>query len=169
MNLEVVFSDRNTPFAWLIRLVTRSKVSHVSFRVVDYFAYEAGTTGVSVLPWDTFKAKHTVLARYALKVERFPNADAALPLLLETYGDGYDYLGILGLGYCLLIEKLFNKNVPNPLNARSSYWCSELVSSFLSWAGDAKALAIDPDTVSPEDLLELFRSNPEYFQELPAA
>lgn len=173
--VELLISSGRGPYAWLIKKLTQSESTHAAMRFGDYFLLHANAHGVNLKTWKKFKAESLLLGHFRIRDSAIPThiqEDAARDIL-ETEGDGYDWLGILGFAYCLLMELIFKKDVKNPWNQRSSYWCSELVAAFWNrccdrWheAGGVMFDKIDPDKVAPSDLLEMFKKNSHIFEEI---
>lgn len=165
--MEIVFTTSNGIFARLIKWFTRSSVSHVLLHVYDYFVFEAGGTKVKLRPWSSVTG---IVAKFRIKESAVSSViiDRCVQEAMLEHGKGYDWFGIVGFAYCILVERLFKKDVKNPFARQSSYWCSELIAFFLNKVNAYKniGLSLKADDFSPEDLLKLLRSRPDVFEEI---
>lgn len=172
--IELLFTDHDNWFSNLIKWVTQSNVSHAAMVYFDDFIYQASGLKVNLQTKKFFEPNHKTIAKFKLKNVSDDAIYKASQDILLQFDKGYDMLGIVGIAYCIFMERIFKKDVKNPFNSRSSYWCSELMGYFIERLSfHEKELnnkeinfKIDPDKVTPEDLVELFRNTPNYFQEI---
>lgn len=149
MNFSIVFSSSGTFLSRTIRTLTRSKVSHCCV-CIDFqgerCVIEADWSGVVVTPLKKFKEESVV------ECEFFPGVD--LPgSAVESLGVPYDYLGLLGF-VVVLMGRMLGKKWKNPSSGPSRVFCSESVVRILADASFPGASSLDPDMMSPQDVLE---------------
>jgi hypothetical protein len=157
----VGFSTRRhwNPLSWAIRSITKSRCSHcfVAFEdpVLGQLVLEATEWGTRVVSYPWFMTKNKVVAWFDPGVDLTPGIERASALL----GTWYNFLGLFGM-VAVMVGRVFKKRWKNPLMAQpaADMFCSELVCNVLQWSGMASAAGLEPDEVSPEDMLLFFES-----------
>lgn len=152
--LSLAFTTGRDPVSWLIRLLTRSRCSHVA---VAFDLYEmpvlvhAAVGGVRVLPrWKWFRLNKLV-AEYRIRADLRDN----MPFALSCIGTDYDYPGLLGF-VPVLLWRWLGKKIKNPFASPRALVCSEFAlqldpngKNIPEWRG------LDPEATEPGDLLEI--------------
>lgn len=162
LSLNVCFS-RTTAFqSRLIRWVTRAEVSHVliTFRSLSLgrvMVMEAVGRGFLLFPWERWKQKNQLVARYACVGVPHEDQAAALQKLGRRLGDEYDRVSLIGF-----ICRRWRRRARNPFNATRKLFCSEAVALFLREAGFPEFER--PNEWAPGDILEHVRANPDSFR-----
>ena len=141
------------PFSWLIRLVTKSPVSHAYIRYYDDYTgrwviFQASGLSVNLVGQNMFNSKEYVYREYEI-----PISDATKLSVIQgatdKLGAPYGTAQIVGFGWVLLM-RLFGRKVNNPFYSGSSYFCSELVDEILNEIGIGES---DPSTLDPAGLM----------------
>lgn len=112
--MRVIFCRRHQIGSFLLRVALRSSWSHCGVVTKDgkHVIHAAAFRGVVKDPYDEFIAGHS---KIALREIELPDDDAAYSFLDEQLGKGYDWFGVLGIG--------FNRKWEDDTN----WYCNELV------------------------------------------
>ncbi len=143
----------------IIRWATRAKVSHafVILRGTDLgdMVLEAGWDGWRLRPLVTWLTGSTrIVALLEAPADRAAAVAAAAQGATKDVGEPYDYGGLLGMA-CVAFGRWLGKKRRNPFRSSTSMFCSDaVVAEILQPAGWPGADKLDPQSVSPEDLLE---------------
>jgi hypothetical protein len=86
-----------------------------------------------------------------------------LRYILKNLGEYYDYIGLLKFGFVLLWWKFFKKKVRQPTQNTKGQFCSELVARYLICFPGIKDQIKNPQYISPGDLLDICKNNPDLF------
>lgn len=170
MKTVVVFTTprRWTLVSWLIRLFTRSSVSHVGL-VIDVCGvpvlFHSTFGGVQMTPVAAFERTDRVVAAYRV----VPELDLR-HAIAEHLGQGYDYPAILGFAWLIVFGRWLKRKAKNPLASPGKLVCSELVlhadhaSAIHEWRG------LDPERTHPQILLDRIRraKGRSSFEAIPA-
>jgi len=159
VTVRVGFSTSNRLVSRVIRLVTKSKVSHVWLLVSDSFlgtdmVMHATMGGFQMLGYEAFKKTHKVVAILDLQHPVDEGIRKAIPLL----GFGYDYTGLFGAGF-VIIGRWLKRKWKNPFQAPSKLFCSEIVTFVLQEGGLPGSESLDQSGSNPEILLDLLSTN----------
>ena len=152
----IFFSRQRALISRLIRWVTHSKASHAGVIYFDetlgqLMVMHAIASGFQVSPLVSFRTHSEIIATYEAK-----NPQALLMAIRDIslkLGEGYDYQGIAGFLWVIMLKRWLKVKRLNPIRDSSRMFCSEAVACILQqmpgcgWQGD-------PETTSPEDLLE---------------
>lgn len=156
--IRVGFSTSRTPVSWAIRRLTRSEVSHCFF-IADLWGVacvlEATERGFVASPVSEFSKAHRIVTVCDLEVEDAPTLQQAVELL----GRPYDFLGLAGFLWVLLGRKL-GRSWSNPARSEQRLFCSEAIVRVLHKIEYPGATYLDPEQVSPQDLLVFLRRSP---------
>lgn len=132
MSVEVYvgFSLPANRFDWLARLitfVTRGDVDH-SFLVLrlppfsDYWTLGCGANGLVFLKLSQFR--QDTIVKYMFRNDKLISG---LLRYQERIGEGYDWLGLLGMGWVEAMSHFFGRWVKNPFTAKKRIFCSAYV------------------------------------------
>ena len=148
---------RYNPLSALIRRVTDSETSHTWFLYYDEdfkmdVVMESHLTGFRLIPFSAFEKHHRVVSITCPEVD----LDGALAKMAMWVGSNYDFMGLLGVGFTRLGRFLKHK-WKNPFSGSKYMFCSEACVRVLQWAGFPKADELNPDSTSPQDLLDFLR------------
>lgn len=140
----------------LIQKFTHSPYSHAAIYYKDNLLIESDWGGVQTSGISTkyHDADYDVF-RYDKKVSMKQKKNA-LRFAKSQLGKGYDYGGLLGIGFDILFHKK-----RNPFDSKIKYWCSELVAD--SYLNARIKTDFRPETykVSPGDI-----ANSKYFKKV---
>jgi hypothetical protein len=157
MLAKVGFSTSDWFVSRDIREVTRANVSHV------FFLLEGTELGDLVLEaaWCGWRlSTKAALTRGSTRVISTitPKQDVTKAVLqsLAWLDEKYNYEGIVGM-LVVSIGRWLGKKWRNPLRNSNSLFCSEAVAYVLKLAEYPGADALDPQSVSPEDILEFLQ------------
>lgn len=151
-------THKNNPLSAIIRFLTKSKASHC-FVVTNLYGkdlvVQSGEFGVGLDYYTRFAKKNNVVLKYEISV---PNEQKAMEYVMSQMGASYDYLGLLGAGWVVLM-RMFGKKVKNPLSQNGELFCSQFVVKTLCAGQREDYCALDAATISPEELIERFNSD----------
>ena len=171
MHFEVTigFSTTNRIASRLIRWLTRAPCSHAWVAFYDAalglrMVMQAEWWGFELRPWTRWVHENILVAEYQVM-----GLDMAAPLrtLAQELGSDYDFKSALWVG----LRGWFHRWVRARLTLRPSrtphkLMCSEAVTQLLLWAGAPLPNGIDPELVSPGDLLRLVDGMPSFFRKV---
>jgi len=145
-NITVGFSKHpGSLLSWLIRAVTKSKVSHVYQVIVvegEPMVYQASGLMVNYTALPVFLEKNVVIEQYSMTVtdEQY---EKAKKLRVTQVGKPYSVKQLFGFFYVLGMRKL-GEQVRNPLgNGNHAYVCCEIIADSLG--------ITDGESMTPED------------------
>lgn len=154
---RIGFSTTNNPLSRIIRRFTGSECSHVWFVYFDEdfqqdMVMEAHWT-YQLIPLKTFARKNKIVD---IITPKYP-IDDAVKSSVEWLGTAYDVSGLLGMSWVLLGRKLRHL-WKNPFRSARNVYCSEAVTRGLLAAHyPLLNRGVDPEAVSPSDLITWFR------------
>lgn len=143
------FSSHTGIFAWLIKKVTASHVSHAYIRIpnfhgTDDMVFQASGLAVNYCNYEYFITKTKVVEEYEMQVSD-EQYEKAMTLMAKAAGKPYSMREIYGYLYVLFMREYRYKRVENPFgDGDKSYVCSELAAESIG--------AKDPESMTPEDL-----------------
>lgn len=144
---DIFFSRDRTIISWLIRTITGFNYSHVIVKISPYSIIDAAVGGVAV------RDNAALLDSKVSKIEKMPfpkgvDRKKFLSYMVKKLGSYYDYGALLGF----LISKIFSMSRwrENITHGASRYFCSELVSKALVYAG--AEFGLPPSQMMPKDL-----------------
>ena len=153
--VQIGFSTRKyNPLAALIRLMTKSKVSHTWLLYMDktfgiQMVLEATVEGVRISPYDKFNKKNQIIAiidpRYSI--------EKGLISIKERLGDKYNFMGLFGM-FFVIVGRWFKRKVKNPLHDPNALYCSELVTEVLQNSDYPGSEQLGIETTSPKQLYD---------------
>jgi hypothetical protein len=156
--VSIVFYNGNSWVSKVIKWFTRSKVNHVAltYDSQDWggeMTIEAAANGVIC-----HKSTRKPSCEFVITdIEAFEK----IKTIVSYLGEFYDYIGILKFGIVLLWWKIFKKRIRKPLRSTNGQFCSELVARYMqSLPG---VIIKNPQWVSPGDLLDICKKNPDIF------
>jgi len=117
-------------FARAIRFLTKSDVNHafIAYKSDDWggwWAVQIDERGVVKIPVE--QIKHKYIECYDMGMSLKP----AFKMDRSLYGERYDWLGILGFLFKLVVWRSLGKVIGNPLHRKGELFCSEYVTAFL--------------------------------------
>lgn len=138
----------------LIRLVSKSRASHAWLL---YYDNDFGCDMVMeahlewrLIPFRSFCKHNKIVAVYTpMQV-----IDRGLRVGGTLLGSSYDVFGLFGMAFVEFGRRI-KRRIRNPFRSRRSVFCTEGVARVLRAAGYPGTPA-DPESVDPEDLLNLF-------------
>ncbi len=146
--------------SWLIRILTRSRASHVWLLVDDpifmiRMVMEAHITGYRFVPLTKFSKTNAIVALAQ------PKADLSVGVAVagSWLGSRYDFAGIFGM-IVVLLGRWLHLKWKNPAQSARAMFCSEAVVRALQAAHHPGFEKVDPDDLSPQDLLERLEDDP---------
>jgi hypothetical protein len=158
--VRVGFSTTNAWLSRLIRKLSRSRVSHafLVYGDVDFgrdMVMEAVGNGFRIVPYSGFEKHNTVVAQIT---PAFP-IEKGLQEAVNWLGAGYDTGGLVGMAW-LMVKRWFrlrarSVRTRNPLASSRALFCSEAVARACLWS-EYPGFDLDPESTSPQDLLEFF-------------
>ena len=145
------FSTRKdrSPFSILIRLITKSRVSHVYVRIPipaynTNMIFQASGLKVNYEFYDLFLQKEIIIEEYEIAVSDEQYAKSELFRITEA-GKDYSMKEIFGLGYVLFMRQALKKRVSNPLSqGNQAYICVDVGACQIGYE--------DSGNLTPEDL-----------------
>ncbi len=153
--IRVGFSTSSNPVSWAIRRLTSSEVSHCFF-IADLWGVacvlEATERGFVASPVSEFSKAHRIMTVCDLELEDAPTMQQAVEIL----GRPYDFLGLVGFLWVLLGRKL-GQPWKNPARSEDRLFCSEAIVRVLQKVKYPGASLLDPEQVSPQDLLSFLQ------------
>lgn len=160
--IGIFFSTSQHLVSKAIRLVTRSRVSHAGIIYYDEslaipVVMHATGVGFHILPLKKFLKDNLIIASYTSRHEG--RLAMGLHQVARRLGDHYDFEGVLGF-LLVYIGRWLHKKWRNPFRDSGRMFCSEMVVVMLQDAAFFSDL--DPETTSPEDLMQRLNSSPEF-------
>jgi hypothetical protein len=159
VNVRCGFSTSSWWVSRVIRFFTRATVSH-AFLLIE------GVPGMPPLvceaEWCGWKlSTEAALTRGTTHIVKVVEPKISLTEAflgsLAWLDEQYDYVGLLGMAW-VSVGRWLGKKWRNPLRSSSSMFCSEAVVYVLQRAGYPGAGALDPQSISPEDLLQFLEA-----------
>jgi hypothetical protein len=155
--IRIGFSTSTWWVSRWIRWATRSKVSHT------FLLFDGGSIlGETVLEaaavgWRVSTRKHLERGTTRILAVVDPGVDLgpAVQRALDELDEPYNFLGIVGMIW-VAFGRWCGKKWSNPIRNTSSMFCSEGVSDVMQDGGVPLANGIDPQSESPEALVEFF-------------
>lgn len=159
--ITVIFStSKKNIFSALIRLMTKSKVSHCAIGVDLYnipIVIHAGVGGVHVSTRKKFLKDSNIVYEFKVVPDISDNVRQAISMV----GEKYDYVGLLGF-IPVLMFRWFGRKVKNPFASASAVICSEFI---LAVDKDKKINEwsnLDPEASTPDDVLKSCFFSPNF-------
>lgn len=157
--IQVLFSHSRGLISWLIRKVTNSQCSHTAFLYTDdtlglNMVMEAQESGFRLIPYNKFLRENVLVAAFTLDTD----LTSGIKWAANWLGTRYDTMGMLGMLWVLL-GRTFKKRFHNPFQNSHSMYCSEMETIVLQRCGVEWLKDMDPSTITPQDLYNLFVVN----------
>jgi len=137
----------------LISKFIGSYCNHTACYIGDGLIIESHFTGVRVVP--LFWHKDYTVSRH--KTATITQLSDAVAYMLNRVGCKYDFLGLLGIGI-----NMFLNRTKNSLDDKEKYWCSELIADGYINVGIETGFNKNTILISPAD----FVNNTKYFMEV---
>jgi hypothetical protein len=115
---------------------------------------EATDGGFRIVPFDRY-TKHADYLR--VFKPRLP-IDTGLMAAVDWLGERYDYTGVFGMAW-VMFGRWLKRKWHNPWHGANALFCSEAVTKVLQAASYPGVERLEPETTTPEDLLEFFRTD----------
>jgi len=119
---------------------------------------QAMQQGTSSDYYPRFIKNNKVKANFSIQCSK-EDEDKILSYLIRQLYKPYDFAALLGFLW-VIANRSFGRNISNPFPSKSSYYCSELMVRALQEIKFPGTDRIDPNLVSPEDLLEFLSNHP---------
>lgn len=167
----VAVSASNNLLGRIIRFLTDSSVNHAFIMYESrlwggWWAAQIDERGVRKLPAKVVLPTYEKVFLYRYVVAGPLQGASALSAGLQAcrymVGWKYDWLGIVGFIFKLMIWRLLGRRVFNPLHGRNREFCSEFVANVLKKAQVPNFSKVDPASISPGDVLELIKADPHF-------
>jgi hypothetical protein len=163
--IRVAFTASNTIVGKLIRLLTRGRVSHCIIQYPDElwggeWVVEATLQGVRMIPAE--KARHNIVAEFECLFDAAP----ALKKIRNEVGSPYDFQRFFVLGLALIGWRLLKLKIRKPMHSTNGNLCSEFVAKLIMVAGLDNSSCIDPESITPEELLKYCETHIEHFKQI---
>lgn len=148
------------PWSWMVRKITGSECSHTWFLYYDEawkceMVLEATDfAGFRIQSFEKFKRKNYIVATF---LPRKDIEQGLQKVAVEFLGSRYDFAGFFGMAW-VMFNNWLRRKAKNPLRTSKNVFCSEAVTLAFQWSPEYEQFRTDPETVSPQDLLNLFRS-----------
>lgn len=117
---------RWTLLSWLIRKFTKSKVSHCLIGIhvhgIPMFL-ECTAGGVKISLRSKYEKTDNILYEYKFLHDMSAPLEHAYKHLQESY----DYAGLVGFAWVIILWRLFKRRVRNPFASSRAMWCSEFM------------------------------------------
>jgi AcrR family transcriptional regulator len=161
--ISLVFTASDTWLGAAIRYVTNSSVSHV---MIEYpsllwggkWIAEAHLTGVRKVPAEL--RRRNVVTEYEFALDVGPH----LRVIRHLFGERYDFMNIVWLGYMVLAWRWFKRKLRHPMVNAQAQTCSELVARLLKDAAYPGTEDWEVEEATPELLRSYCASHPELFR-----
>jgi len=151
-------------FSWAIRLVERTKYSHVYLNWhskgadVDIY-YQASGSSVHFSCESVAKEKLETIYLYQIEIDR-KRYRKLIKFCMSNAGKDYGKKQIIGIAYSKFMCYITGKKVKNPFSdGRKSFVCSELVGALIEDVID-KDTNLDLDIAGPRAIKELLDKAP---------
>jgi len=161
------FSKENSLYARIIRYLINGSVNHVFFIFWsedwhDYLSMETDWRGTVLVP-----AKDLVQSMYKVRYFQCLNKDLVEGLLanFDLVGKKYAWSSIFGFLLKIIYQNTFKRIIPNPIRSKNRVFCSELAVDVLKKSGVGFSKNLDPESTSPEDLLDLIKKDIGWVEE----
>jgi hypothetical protein len=152
--MKITFTTSRAWYSGLIRWLSHGRASHVLLGV-ELFGREvfmhATVGGIQVTPRERFLHGNRVVAEFETKLD-VPSD--LLKMAAGHLGEQYDYVGLVGFIWPVMLWRWFHLKVANPLANARGMVCSEFVARI-----DTDGLilpefrGLSPEETTPEDLL----------------
>lgn len=159
MEVQVGFSTSGDLISRVIRFFTKATVSHTflvihSPLLLENMVIEAAWAGFRMTTMSRFKTKNTVVAL----MEPVVPLDRGLKRAVSWLGESYDYTGLFGMAYVIMLGRWLRRKVKNPGHNPHAVFCSEAVAMVLQESRYPGADELNPSETTPGDLYEFMRS-----------
>lgn len=168
--MELIVGTGRGFSAWLIKLVTRSPITHAAIRYpirwdgpLESRVLHSTIGGVQMTTMDYIRDHYDDLIHYRCK---FPEAEAAANATMQTFlGAKYDYLSYIGLGLAIIFRLK-----KNPLGQYKALMCTEVPAHFLNRVQEMNPSYsiphIDPEMLTPRFLFEFCEQRTDLFERI---
>lgn len=160
--IRMGFSTSKGIISWLIRKVTRSKVSHawVTFRdetLNKTVVMHATRMGFHLEPWVMFVKHNDIKAQFTCTLDLLPGAQ----YMADWLGTKYDFKSIVGFVW-IWIASWFKRKVKNPVRDTSKMVCSEAMTILIQKACVTRSEKLDPESTTPEQLWDFIGGHEQF-------
>lgn len=169
LNVTVGFSTTNKLTSRIIRWATRSPCSHAWFAFDDEtlgmrMVMQAEWWGYEVRPWKRWRGDNILVAEFEpAELELGPS----VKFMAQELGTRYDYGAAAWVGVKGWVQRWFHSRLSvRPSRTPHQLMCSEAVVRLLMHAGYQFSPGLDPELVSPGDLLGILQKSAQFLQRL---
>lgn len=160
--MRLRWTKTNTPLSRLIRFVTGQDCSHFELifdSVKGGLVFESNLVGVH--PKFLATAEKTSTMVHELTLNLSPEIEDKIWERVVNQYDGrdYDYLGVIYLGWRLILKRYFRRPMPdvNPWAQSGRYFCNELYEVLSDVPGLPK-IPVEKGMKSPHDIWEALKN-----------
>lgn len=158
--IQIGFSRRKrwNPISALITFFTGSPATHAWLLVEvcgEPIVFEASNWSFRTIHLETMQQYDEIVRTF---VPKYP-LEAGFARMLHELHRPFDVLGLIGMAIVMLGRRLRRK-WRNPIHGDRALFCSEMVARVCVHA-DYPGFHIDPDEVTPADLMEFFLAEAE--------
>lgn len=163
--ITIGFSTTNKLVSRAIRLITRAPCSHAWISFADAtlgfrMVMQAEWWGYEIRPWARWAAENKLVAEFE---PRGPALLPALRKLARDLGSKYDFISAMWAGIAAWFSRWRKARLSiRPSRTPHQLMCSEAVVRFLINAGFDFPPGVDPELVSPGDLMRHVSSSSQF-------
>lgn len=121
---------KNHPFpliSWIIKAIEGTNFSHVVIRIDAginrEFVYHSHMTGLNFLSKKLYNKRYQTVEKYEFQITK-DQRKKLITWFLDKAGESYPMLELIGMLFVRFWERLFKKQIRNPLGTTKMY-CSE--------------------------------------------
>lgn len=167
LDITIGFSTTNKFLSRTIRWITRAPCSHAWFAFDDAtlgirLVMQAEWWGYEVRPWTRWLKENRLVAEFdPVDLEFAP----AVQAMAQELGTRYDWGSAAWVGVKGWVRRWFHSGLTvRPSRTPHQLMCSEAVVRLLMHAGYQFAPGLDPELVSPGDLLGILQKSAQFLQ-----
>lgn len=161
----VVVSASDSLLGKIIRKLTGSKVNH-TFLLYEsnlwggWWVAQIGPKGVEKLPAEKVRGKYSLVECHEYQESLVDGVQACRGMI----GEAYDFLGILGFLFKIIVWRLTGKKIKNPLHGKHEEFCSEFIATILKKSKVCTFETCDPASVDPGEVQRWILNNRKFVQ-----
>lgn len=154
------------PYSWIIRLLQRTKYSHVYIRIPSLslqrdLIYQASGSKVNFVGLKKFNDEEITVKEYSLQISSEIKTKI-LQYAIDNSGAKYGIISAIGVAW-IIINSWFNRKITNPFkDGQKTFFCDELAGYIIEEIGID--IPFNPENVGPKEidqfLNDLTISNP---------
>lgn len=160
MKFRVGFSTTASLWSKLIKLITKSNVSHVYIRLEDDFLgaqliIHSDLYGVAIDYLDTFKQTNKIIVEYEMEHNNF---EKVIKNNFKFLGKKYDYSLLFSHWWFIIFKRWFTKKIENPLVDPLKIICIDFVLRILN---ELEITQLPYKVLTPKDLCKFLNDHHE--------